>query len=186
MNVIGTQLQNYQIPILGPFIWITYRKDILFSFLYTEMSQQISFLTPLFKMPDRNSVSSLASFYGELILKWLYSALLDAPCLVIVVQTLKSCPALCDSGDCSTAGFPAFAISQSLLKFMSIELVMLSNYLILCCPLLHLPSIFPSIRDFSWWVNRQLFILGGQSTGASVSASVLPMNTHSWFPLVSL
>ena len=38
--------------------------------------------------------------------------------------------------------------SQSLLKFMSIELVILSNHLILCCPLLLLPSIFPSIRVF--------------------------------------
>ena len=43
----------------------------------------------------------------------------------------------------------SFTISQSLLRFMSIELVMLSNYLILCCSLLILPSIFPSIRVFS-------------------------------------
>ena len=43
----------------------------------------------------------------------------------------------------------SFTISQSLLKFMSIELVMLSNHLILCCPLLFLPSIFLSIRVFS-------------------------------------
>ena len=48
--------------------------------------------------------------------------------------------------------------SRSLLKLMSIELVMPSNHLILCCPLLLLPSIFPSIRFFSnesvlriWW-----------------------------------
>ena len=40
-------------------------------------------------------------------------------------------------------------LSQSLLKFMSIELVMLFNHLILCRPLLLLPSIFPSIRIFS-------------------------------------
>ena len=40
-------------------------------------------------------------------------------------------------------------ISLSLFKLMSIELVMLSNHLILCCPLLLLPSIFPSIRVFS-------------------------------------
>ena len=40
-------------------------------------------------------------------------------------------------------------ISQSLLKFMSIELVIPSKYLILCCPLLLLPSISPSIRVFS-------------------------------------
>ena len=39
--------------------------------------------------------------------------------------------------------------SQSLLKLMSIELMMPSNHLILCCPLLLLPSIFPSIRGFS-------------------------------------
>ena len=39
--------------------------------------------------------------------------------------------------------------SQSLLKFMSIKLVMPSNHFILCCPLLLLPSIFPSIRVFS-------------------------------------
>ena len=39
--------------------------------------------------------------------------------------------------------------SQSLLKLMSVESVMPSNYLILCCPLLLLPSIFPSIRVFS-------------------------------------
>ena len=38
---------------------------------------------------------------------------------------------------------------RNLLKFMSIELVMPSNHLILCCPLLLLPSIFPSIRIFS-------------------------------------
>ena len=40
-------------------------------------------------------------------------------------------------------------ISQSLPKFVSIELVMPSNHLILCCPLLLLPSIFPSIRVFA-------------------------------------
>ena len=39
--------------------------------------------------------------------------------------------------------------SQSLLKLMSIELVMLSSHLILCCPLLFLPLILPSIRVFS-------------------------------------
>ena len=48
--------------------------------------------------------------------------------------------------DRSTPGFPAFTISQSLLKLPSIELVMPSNHLVLCHPLLLLPSIFPSIR----------------------------------------
>ena len=53
------------------------------------------------------------------------------------------------------------------------ELVMSSSYLILCCPLLLLPSIFPSIRVFS---VSQFFTSGGQSIGASASASFLPMN----------
>ena len=47
------------------------------------------------------------------------------------------------------ARLPCFTISQSLLKLMSIELVMPSNHLILCHPLLLLPSIFPRIRVFS-------------------------------------
>ena len=64
-------------------------------------------------------------------------------------------------------------ISQSLLKFMSIESVRLSNHLILCCPLLLLPSIFPSIRVF---YNELVFASSGQSIGASASALVLLMN----------
>ena len=54
----------------------------------------------------------------------------------------------CDSMDCSMPGFPFITNYQSLLKLMSIKLVMPSNHLILCCPLLS-PSIFPSIRVFS-------------------------------------
>ena len=72
----------------------------------------------------------------------------------------------------------SFAVSWSLLRLMSIELVMLSNGLILCHPLLLLPSIFPSIRYF---LMSQLFTSGGQSIGAS--ASVLPMSIQGWFPL---
>ena len=51
--------------------------------------------------------------------------------------------------DCSIPGFPVYHQLQSLLKLMSIESVMPSNHLILCHPLLFLPSIFPSIRVFS-------------------------------------
>ena len=50
--------------------------------------------------------------------------------------------------DCSPPAAFSFTISQSLLRFMSIELVMLFNHLILCQSLLLLPSIFPSIRVF--------------------------------------
>ena len=51
--------------------------------------------------------------------------------------------------DCSTPGSLSFTNSQSLFKLMSIELVMSSNHLVLCCPLLLVPSIFLSIRVFS-------------------------------------
>ena len=56
---------------------------------------------------------------------------------------------LCDPVDCSTPGFLSITNSQSLIKLMSIESVMPSNHVILCCPLLLLPSIFPNIRVFS-------------------------------------
>ena len=74
----------------------------------------------------------------------------------------------------------SFTISRSLLKFISIEVMMPSTHLILCRPLLLLPSIFPSIRVFS---NEWLFSSGGQSIGASALASVLHMNIQDWFPL---
>ena len=74
----------------------------------------------------------------------------------------------------------SFTISQSVRQLMSIELVMPSNHLVLCCPLPLLPSIFLSIRDF---LMSRLFASGGQTTGASASVSVLLMNIQDWFPL---
>ena len=71
-------------------------------------------------------------------------------------------------------------ISWSLLKFMSIELVMPSKHLILCHPLLLYLQSFPASGSFP---VSQLFTSGGQSIGASTSASVLPMNMQCWSPL---
>ena len=87
----------------------------------------------------------------------------------------KSGPNLCAPMDCSTPVCPCPSLSSGVyvhLRFMSIELVIPSNHLLLCCLLL-LPLIFPSIRSFpvSWF-----FPSGSQSIGASVSASVLPKN----------
>ena len=59
------------------------------------------------------------------------------------------CWTLCHPRDCSTPGFLSITNYRSMLKFMSIELVIQSNHLILCRPLLLLPSIFPIIRVFS-------------------------------------
>ena len=74
--------------------------------------------------------------------------------------------------------------SWSLLKLMSIESVMPFNHLIPSHPpLLLLPSILPSIRVFSKEPKSQLFASGGQSVGASASASVLSMNIQGLFSL---
>ena len=73
----------------------------------------------------------------------------------------------------------SFTTSQGLLKLMSIELMMPSNLLILCRPLLLLLS-FPASGSFPM---SRLFASGCQRTGASASASVLPKNIQGWFPL---
>ena len=77
--------------------------------------------------------------------------------------------------DCSTTGLPVHYQLPELLKLMSIESVMPSDHLILCCPLLLLPSIFPSIRVFSnesvlciWWPKDWSF-----------SVSISPSNEYS-------
>ena len=61
----------------------------------------------------------------------------------------QSCPTLCNPMDCSTPGLPVHHQLPELTQTISIELVMPSNHLILCNPLLILPSIFSSIRVFS-------------------------------------
>ena len=82
-----------------------------------------------------------------------------------------------------TAAYQAslsFIISQSLLRFMSTELVMLSNHFILCCSLLFLPSIVSSIRVFS--NELSLHIMWPQYWSFSFS-TVLPVNIQGLFPL---
>ena len=71
----------------------------------------------------------------------------------------------------------SFIISQSLLKLSSIESMVPSNHLILCSPLLLMPSIFPSIRVFS---NELGLHIRWPSIGASASASVLPVEYPGW------
>ena len=64
-------------------------------------------------------------------------------------SVIQSCLTLCTPRTAVPQASLSVTNSWSLLKLMSIELVMPSNHLILCCPLLLLPSIFPSIRVFS-------------------------------------
>ena len=69
--------------------------------------------------------------------------------VVVVVQSLSQVRLFVTSWITAHQGSLSFTISWSLLKLMSIELVMPSNHLVLCHPLLLLPSLFPSIRVFS-------------------------------------
>ena len=69
----------------------------------------------------------------------------------------QSSPTLCDPMECSKPSFPVHHHHWSLLKLMSIELVMPSNHLILCHILLLRPSIFPSIKVFS---NESVLYIG--------------------------
>ena len=84
---------------------------------------------------------------GDTIKRLLYDKkFLSTNCCCCLVT--KSCPALFDPRDCSMPGFPVLHYLPDLLKLMSIESVMPSNHLVLCCPLLLPSSIFPSIRVF--------------------------------------
>ena len=71
-------------------------------------------------------------------------------CFISSVQFSRSlCPTHCNPMNCSMSGLPVHTNSQCSLRLMSIESVMPSRHLILCCPLLLLPPIPPSIRVFS-------------------------------------
>ena len=93
--------------------------------------------------------------------------------LKLVVQLLSGVQLFATPRTVAHQASLSFTISWRLLRLMAIESVMLSNGLILCHPLLLLPSIITSLRVFS---KSRLFISGGQSIEASASASVLPMN----------
>ena len=73
---------------------------------------------------------------------WMYSS-------VQFSSVAQSCPTLCDPMDCCMPGLSVHFQIESLLNLPSNESVMPSNHLSLCCPLLLLTSIFPSIRVFS-------------------------------------
>ena len=111
-----------------------------------------------------------------------YKSITSYPCVGHVTLVAKCCIAFVVAQSLScvqlfatpwTAACQAslsFTISHRLFKLMSIESVIPPSRLILC-PLLLLPSVFPSIKFFS---NESA--LCGQSIGVSASASVLPMN----------
>ena len=107
-------------------------------------------------------------------------------CVGIVVQSLKRVRLFVTLWTAACQASLSFAISQRLLKFMSSESVMPSNYLSLCPPLLLWFQGFSASESF---LMSQFFIDNDQSIGASVSASHLPMNISfriDWFDLLAI
>ena len=100
-------------------------------------------------MLDIITISSINYSMCSLVSTRLHSFSRSEKSSVQFNSVAQSCPTLCDPMDCKTQASLSITISQSLLKLMSIESVMPSNHLILCHPLLLLPSLFPSIRVFS-------------------------------------
>ena len=119
---------------------------------------------------------SMWSMYDDHIIIMLYTWHIRIPPVKFSHSVIST---LWDLMDYNTSGSCVLHHLLSLLKLMLIKSMMPSNHLILC-HLLLLPSIFPSIRVFPM---SQFFASGGQSIGASASASVLPMNTQDWSPL---
>ena len=87
----------------------------------------------------------------------------------------QSCLTLCDPMDCSMQASLPITNSQSLLKLRSMESVMPSNHLLLCCPLLLPPSIFHGIRIFS---NESVLHIRWPKYW-SFSFSISPFNEYS-------
>ena len=135
------------------------------------------------------SLSLISSTFFNLLLLLIESSI-ERQCktFFVVVQSLNYVQLLVTPWTAACLASLSFTISQGLLKLMSIELVMPSNYFVLCCPLLLLPSIFPSIKVFSnksalrfMWPKHQIF-------------SISPSNEYSglisfrieWFDLLAV
>ena len=99
---------------------------------------------------------------------------------IVVVQSLSHVQLFVTPWTAAYQASLSFTISWSLFKLRSIELVMPSNHLILCSPFSPCPQSFPASGSY---LMSQFLASGGQSIGASASASVLPVNIQGWFPL---
>ena len=132
--------------------------------IYLPWSDGTDAMILVFWMVSFKPTFSLSSFT---LIKRLCSSSSVQFCRSVVSDSVTPWTAACQASLSST-------VPWSLLKLRYIELMMWSNHLFLCCPLLLLPLIFPSIRIFSNG-KSQLFPSGSQSVGASALASVFPI-----------
>ena len=124
----------------------------------------------LFVIHPMDCSSSVHGIFQARILEWVVSPIYY---IVAIVQPLSHVHLFVTPWIAAQQTSLSLTISWNLLKLVSIETVMPSNHLILCCPLLRLSSIISASGHFlmSWH-----FASRGQSIGASASASVFPMN----------
>ena len=92
----------------------------------------------------------------------------------------QSCPTLVTTQTAACQGSLSITNFQSLFKLKSIEWMMPSDHLILCCPFSSCLQSFPASGSLPMC---QIYSSSGQSIGVSASASVLPMNSQDWFTL---
>ena len=112
--------------------------------------------------------------------RWLWRILRLLVNVRTIVVQLLSCVWLFATPRTAAHQVPlSSTISQSFLKFMSIESVMVSNHLILCCPLLLLPSVFSSIKVFS----NELSLPMKWPKYWHFRETVFPVSIQGWFPL---
>ena len=143
-----------------------------------------------------NTISSCVAFYSFYLKKLVWYLYLTAKVLTWLSKYIllpkqfyfypeeslpwfnsvtQSCPTLCEPMDCSTAGFPVHHQLLEPTQTHVHQLVMPSNHLKLCRPLLLLPSIFPSIKEFS---NESVLLIRWPKYW-SCSFSISPSNEYS-------
>ena len=135
--------------------------------LLLQAPQEMLFLPDKLRTTDTHHASP-----DSLSMCLCHKAFFLVPTFVVAVQLLSHVRLFVTPWTAACQTFLSFTNSWSFPKLMSIEWVMSSKHLILYHPLL-LPSILPSIKVFS---SESVLYIGGQSIGASASASVLPMN----------
>ena len=152
--------------------WIPSKvENILRAIEYVEFTEDVE---------SQEEMNLMISSFQEVVRKRLSAVIYNYSVQFSSVQSLSGVrlfvtplTAACQTSLCITN-------SRSLLKLMSIESVMPSNHLILCCPLLFLPSVFPSIRVIS---SESVLHIRWPKYWSFSFTSVLPGNIQDWSPL---
>ena len=142
-----------------------------------------------FPIPKKGNAKECSNYHTIALISHANKVMLKILQVRLFSSVTQSCPTLCNPMDCSTPGLPVHHQLPEFTQTHVIKSVMPSNHLILCHPLLLLPSIFPSIRVFS---NESVLIKRPKYW--SFSFNICPSNEHSglisfrmdWFDLFAV